>query len=101
MQLNPVSYRWKREDKDVHLGFIAQEVMPIVSEVVHNQDGVTENDLLAMNYSELIPVLVKGMQEQQELINQLMDQNQLLGKKLEDLEALLDKNIAPNGNTRD
>ena len=66
--LNPVSY--VRNDRDTgvkELGFIAQEVDEIVSEVV----SVREDGFYGIDYERLIPVLTKAIQEQQEIINDL------------------------------
>ena len=63
MAMRPVSYELIATPGPVHLGLIAQEVQPIVPEVV---DGSTEGeDRLSLNYSELIPVLIKAIQELQ------------------------------------
>ncbi|MGB3077945.1 MAG: tail fiber domain-containing protein, partial [Saprospiraceae bacterium] len=81
-RMNPVSYRWKEEDGHTHLGFLAQELENVLPEIVRkpetqndvNTDGRTIDpltDTYAVNYSEIIPVLVKAMQEQQEIIMQL------------------------------
>lgn len=90
MKMRPVSYFFK--DKNIRgkkLGFIAQEMQPLVSEVVHDKvyekdkDGneiEKKADHLSMSYTELIPVLTKAIQEQQAIIN--------------DLKSKLDKNTA-------
>lgn len=62
MQMNPVSYRWKTNDNGNKVGLIAQEVKQLVPEVVVG-DEAKEN--LGMNYAELVPVLIKTIQEQQ------------------------------------
>jgi len=65
--LRPVSFYWKDgNDRDKKLGLVAQEVKEVVKEVVIVGDD--ENQTLGLNYSELIPVLIKGMQEQQKQI---------------------------------
>ncbi|MEO0469868.1 MAG: tail fiber domain-containing protein [Bacteroidota bacterium] len=83
MQLNPVRYRWKnRPLSEPKLGLIAQELLPVISEVVktHDLEGTEENpqdfhkvelERLGVYYSDLIPVLIKGMQEQQVQIERL------------------------------
>ncbi len=68
MNLSPVSYKWKNGDQGEKLGFIAQDVMDIVPEVVN---GSGSEDYLSINYSELIPVLVRAIQEQQIQIEKL------------------------------
>ena len=64
MQLRPVSFEWKdRNDKSTHLGLIAQEVDTVLPEAV--QKSTDADAPLGMNYSTLIPVLIKAIQEQQ------------------------------------
>jgi len=80
MEMRPVSYTYKaQEDEGTKLGLIAQDLQPIVSEVVkseetfRNEDGkkVTKASAhLGVDYVALIPVLIKGMQEQQVLIEE-------------------------------
>lgn len=72
LKLRPVSFTWKdRPDNGVKLGLIAQEVDEIIDEVVKQDIKIDEegNEYLAsdrygMYYSDLIPVLIKGMQEE-------------------------------------
>ena len=98
MKLRPVSYKWKQGSQDVNLGLIAQEVQKLIPEVI---DVGTDNaKTLGMKYTELIPVLIKAIQEQQDIItnSELRIQNyesevSSLNKRMEKLEALLiDKN---------
>ena len=65
-KLNPVSYNWKVDGK-ADEGLIAQECEDIVP------NAITKNssDYYGMDYSKLVVHLVKGMQEQQEQIEQL------------------------------
>ncbi|PKP37130.1 MAG: hypothetical protein CVT98_06510 [Bacteroidetes bacterium HGW-Bacteroidetes-15] len=106
MQLTPLSYfqhnssneekGFKVEDngsKDI--GLIAQDVYGIIPEVVVKPKD-EENDLWSMSYEKLVPVLIKAMQEQQEIIegqnNQLeavKSQNEELIKRLEAIEQTL------------
>jgi gas vesicle protein len=69
MKLHPVSYKWKKGNQNVNLGLIAQEVQKVIPEVVDVGDD--KDKTLGMKYTELIPVLIKGMQEQQKLIDSL------------------------------
>jgi len=81
LQLRPVSYKWKKGNQDLNLGLIAQEVQKVLPEIV--DVGTDKDKTLGMNYSELIPVLIKGMQEQQQEINELKKLvNKLLQKKI-------------------
>ncbi len=72
MQMNPVQYNWKTNPtEDLQIGFLAQDIQKIIPEAV----VVPENgDPLGMKYSELIPVLVKAIQQQQQRIDELEKQ---------------------------
>jgi hypothetical protein len=66
MQMNPVQYNWKTNpNEDLQIGFLAQDIQKIIPEAVVVPDNGSP---LGMKYTELIPVLVKGMQEQQRII---------------------------------
>jgi hypothetical protein len=69
MQMNPVSFLWKDSGEGKKLGFIAQELQQLVPEVV--SVGNDENKTLGVFYSDLIPVLTKAIQEQQQQIENL------------------------------
>lgn len=89
-KINPVSYKWKNEsmDKDLHWGFIAQELI----EVFPNSIIDKSNDTLSVRYQEIIPILTKALQEQQELIE---NQN----KKIKKLEiAVINETKAESAN---
>ena len=61
MQLNPVTYNWNSEatGTPTHVGFIAQQVLPILPDLVsQGPDGY-----YTLNYAGLTPYLVKGIQE--------------------------------------
>lgn len=107
MKLNPVSYYWKEEkinsvvvpqnEKQLKLGLIAQEVEKIIPEVVYseswmqkseNEQGVfikRKSDILGMNYEELLPLLVKAKQQQNEEINALKKETEELASRLKKL----------------
>ena len=90
MKLHPVSYKWKKGNQDVNLGLIAQEVQKLIPEVIDVGDD--ENKTLGMKYTELIPVLIKAIQEQQEIIDgqdsKLKSQNNNYKKLLKRVEQL-------------
>ena len=66
LQLNPVSYLMlDQTDTNRNLGLISQEVQAIFPSITHY---VKESDLLTLSYTELIPILIKAMQEQQAII---------------------------------
>ncbi len=74
LSMRPVSYVMKDDQEgETKLGLIAQEVLKLVPEVVSN-DGSKDN-YLGMNYTELIPVLIKAIQDQQKIIDDLKSKN--------------------------
>ncbi|WP_458626121.1 tail fiber domain-containing protein [Winogradskyella sp. PC D3.3] len=112
MQLRPVSYQWKNKNFSQgkpKLGLIAQDVKDIISEVVIDKEWVTDEktgeqkekaaERLGIYYSDLIPVLIKAIQEQQEIIKQQdlkingltaeLTQLKTLDTRVEQLEAML------------
>ncbi|MFN7118864.1 MAG: tail fiber domain-containing protein [Saprospiraceae bacterium] len=103
MQLRPVRFTWNREGYEDHprLGFIAQELLPVLKEVVRTDnyhiDLATGKgewrpvEKLGVAYSEIIPVLVSGMQEQQRLIEATENENKALKEKLLSMEERLAK----------
>lgn len=79
MNMRPVSYYWKdNSEKARKIGFLAQELRNVIPEVVVG-DETKEN--LAVNYIELIPVLVKAIQEQQQQIETLSKEVNHLKRK--------------------
>lgn len=84
MQLEPVEYNWKNLPTDKKkLGLVAQDLLEIIPEVVktHDWQDIDESDnpqqervkldRLGVYYSDLIPVLIKAIQEQQGTIENL------------------------------
>lgn len=97
MALRPVSFQWRDRPEDgTKLGLIAQEVQPVISEVVADQVVTMEEgaggpqrtvkpaENLGIYYSELIPVLTKAVQEQQSLIKEQAE-------KIRELEARISR----------
>jgi hypothetical protein len=70
LQLQPKAYHWKnRVQKHRSLGLIAQEVQPLIKEIVQSENDA--NKTLSINYTALIPVLINAIKEQQDIINNL------------------------------
>ena len=70
MTLRTVKFEWKKDKSNkINLGLIAQDVIKVFPEVVDINDD--EDKTLGVKYSELIPVLVKAIQEQQAQIEEL------------------------------
>ncbi|RYH72584.1 hypothetical protein EVU94_12855 [Flavobacteriaceae bacterium 144Ye] len=94
LQLNPVSYHWKKHpDQPKSLGLIAQDIQPIIKEIVHQAEN--KDKTLSVSYTELIPVLIKAIQEQQVIIDNqkqvISSQEQTNTKQTEALQALLER----------
>ena len=88
LAMRPTSYQWKDNPNGPQdLGLIAQELQEIVPEAVNVGDD--EDQTLGIMYSDLIPVLIKAVQDQQELILQQDSQKQELENRIENLEAQL------------
>jgi hypothetical protein len=80
LQMQPVSFNWKNKNNpDLKLGLIAQELQVLIPEVVNahtwqideTSGALTKKELerLGVYYSDLVPVLIKAIQEQQEIIS--------------------------------
>jgi hypothetical protein len=71
MQLLPRAYNIIGSDKQ-EIGFVAQEVEPLIPELVEStKNSVTGEDRLTLSYGQLSAVLVKAIQEQQVLIQEI------------------------------
>ncbi len=81
------------EDNQRTIGFLAQEVDQLVKENGYIFSGVeqpqNEKDHYSIRYSEFVIPLVKGMQEQQQLIESQQQLIQVLQEKVEALENLV------------
>ena len=84
LQLKPKKFHFKHDTevnniKQKDMGFIAQEVLPIMPLAVDSgYDG--EQQYYSMNYANMIPTLVKAIQE-------LKSQNDALQSRIETLES--------------
>lgn len=92
MQVQAKKYKFKKQksQKKRH-GFIAQELEQIfpdlVSEAEHityDKQGIIELDrtiIKGINYTDMIPILLKAIQEQQEMILSMQEEIEKLKKK--------------------
>jgi len=101
LNLKPVRFRWKaKPEQGEKLGLIAQDLLEIIPEVVKtheyvraddNQNTTPEKkalDRLGVYYTDLIPVLAKAIQEQQEIIDSQNKKIALLSQQAAALSAL-------------
>jgi len=73
-QLNPISFNWidtEERGDQLEIGFIAQEVQPLVPEVI----GANSDGTLTVDYPKMTAVLTKGLQEALAKIETLETQN--------------------------
>ena len=89
MRLDPVKYMLKSSDSDSYnLGLIAQDVLKVIPEVVN---GDEMEGMLSIGYSELVPVLIRAIQEQQEEIKSLRTEKESYDLRISRLEKYLDE----------
>jgi len=76
-------------------GFIAQDVEEAARAVDYDFSGVdkpkNENDFYGLRYAEFVVPLVKGMQEQQQMIEELTNENKQIKDELAQIKLLLQK----------
>lgn len=85
MSVNPTHYNRKQNPTKGEYGFIAQEIEKIYPEMVmtvNTEDGVQ----YLMNYQQMIPILTKAIQEQQELISEQSTLIENLNTRIDILE---------------
>ncbi len=98
LSINPIAYNWKdKPQSDLKLGLSAQELLQIIPEVVKTHDWEKdpngelvkkELDKYGVYYTDLIPVLINAIKEQQLTIDQ---QNQNNEKQQYEIDALKDE----------
>jgi len=108
LKLNPVSYQWdvdalnqklgvntdetspnsKNIENIRQTGFLAQEVEEAAKVCGYDFSGIDKaGDVYSLSYSQFVVPIVKAMQEQQALIEQLSRQNAELLQRIEKLES--------------
>jgi trimeric autotransporter adhesin len=89
-KLRPVDYLRKNSPKKGReVGFIAQELVKVLEEVgFDNQGFLTQTDQghYEVRYNDFIPIAIKGIQEQQQQIEELKANYKRLLERLDDLE---------------
>ena len=93
LQLRPVRFQWKdAQPGRFHLGLIAQEAEQVIPELVERSDDPAAP--LGMSYTSLTPVLIKAIQEQQALLDQVLPDLAALKQQVADLQAALARAVA-------
>jgi hypothetical protein len=74
-----VSHGWKHDDAVVEFGVIAQELVSVApNAVMQGDDGDEVVTTWSVDYSKLVPLLIKAHQEQQKMIEEMRVEIQLL-----------------------
>ncbi|MEP7169401.1 MAG: tail fiber domain-containing protein [Bacteroidota bacterium] len=112
MKLKPATYYFNRDQeqykylnlpKEQQFGLIAQELKEVFPNVVreytnYDEDGKARPETMhSVNYNALIPVLIKGIQEQEntiEMKNQELDAVKQEVTQLKEMVSTMDKSLA-------
>jgi len=101
MLLQGVSYDWKLDEypekgftKNRQIGFIAQDVEKVFPELVQTDN----NGYKAVYYTQMVPVLLEAMKEQQKEISELKKQQAMMAE-LTDKIAQLEKALEQKGSS--
>jgi len=87
-RLNPVTFKYIENEKE-HIGFIAQEIQKVQEETgwkVPSLVSDADPDRLFVSQQNLIPVLVKSIQEMSQTINEMKETIETLKKEIHDLK---------------
>ena len=84
-------YYWKDDvsQSNLQVGFLAQELYEIFPQAVVKGGDDESQEPWMVSKTELVPLLVKGMQEQQERINYLLERDNLLKSRIDDQDAII------------
>lgn len=117
-QLHPKLYKYRQDGnyklmnfpQGEHYGLIAQDVEKVLPGLIKETKFETKLadpnadiknsetiDFKAVNYTELIPVIIKGMQEQQQTIQNLENKNDQLQQQLNELKQMIIANSNSSG----
>jgi len=100
-KLNPVSYKFRSSEypkmkfpENNRMGFLAQEVEGIFPELVTTGGEVTHTDgnsftSKSVNYIEIIPMLAKAIQEQQDIIDAQNNRFDAINTELTEIKNML------------
>jgi hypothetical protein len=89
-QINPVYYEFKdtkTHPEGKHIGFIAQEIQPLIPELV----ATKSNGYLSVDYAKMSVVLLKAVKEQQKIIETQNEKQKILENEIKALNKKLDQ----------
>ncbi len=91
MEIRPSSYQRGQQDHDLKsVGFIAQNVRDFFPELVKEKHDGTDSYLM-LNYSGMIPITVKAVQELKQLVDIQENEIQSLKNQLSELQLRMDQ----------
>ncbi len=99
-KLNPVKFKWLKTDYDQkghiyshnesygndEIGLIAQEVYPLIPEVVDKPED-EKKEQWSLDYARIVPVLVAGIKELGKKVDALEEELAVLSRRLETFEG--------------
>lgn len=94
MKLNPVHYNKKStlSSSDYNMeenGFVAQEIRKVMPFIV--SETLDKDKLLSVNYTSIIPLLTKGIQEQEKRIKIQQTKIDKQQKEIDDLKSIFNQ----------
>ena len=103
LKLRPVQYNWiKHPDEGVRIGLIAQELKTVLPEVVKDWEWKVdektgertkvEAERMGVMYSDIIPVLIKAIQEQEANAQKMREEIEILKREITKFEKKYNKN---------
>ena len=93
MKINVYDYSFKTDpNKQVQTGFMAQELYDIFPQAVskpRDTNEPAEKNPWMVDYGRVTPLIIKSVQEQQQMIDDLKKQNEKLQKQIDELKAMM------------
>jgi len=95
LSINPIRFEWKdKKDGQEKIGLSAQELMEVIPEIVKTHERVKDEqgewmqkelEKYGVYYTDLIPVLINAIKEQQQLIDTQLQNNEKQQYELDEL----------------
>lgn len=93
MKIRVYDYSFKSDpNKKVQTGFMAQELYEIFPQAVskpRDTNEPAEKDPWMVDYGRITPLIIKAVQDQQQLIDDLKKQNEKMQKQIDELRSIL------------
>jgi hypothetical protein len=84
-KINAYTYYWKdqKRDRDQQIGLLSQEVERVYPQLIKKDSA----GLMSVNYSGFVPLLIKSVQEQQQMIDNMQKRMDLLEEQKQKIMA--------------